>query len=147
MLKFKNKDEVKQAFKNYSDSHEIAEMLNSLSESSSPNEAYWLKEAAIHIKGMYGDFRSAIHLITEKSESETTKSCESHQVDSMRISRRAKNILLAEGIKTVEDLSQRSCSSLMRLPNCGLSTAQEIEKAMKELGFKLVGEFNNETED
>jgi len=58
-------------------------------------------------------------------------------VSDLRLSMRASNCLLEEGIKTLRDLVARSREEVLGMRNAGETTADEIEEKLKELGLAL----------
>jgi predicted DNA-binding transcriptional regulator AlpA len=49
----------------------------------------------------------------------------------------ARNRLVADGIKTVADLTKKSGAELLRLPGFGPASLREVETALARLGFSL----------
>lgn len=59
------------------------------------------------------------------------------KIKSLGLSTRAGNCLLADNICTVEDLISRTKSDLLKLPNCGLRTLEEIISTLNNHGMTL----------
>ncbi len=57
--------------------------------------------------------------------------------ENLKISSRAKNALLSAGIKSPEELAQKSATDLMGLEGVGEKAVTEIKKALTKLGLEL----------
>lgn len=88
----------------------------------------------------------AKHSKKVKRERRTVKSLglEKHivetNIDTIDFSVRAKNILLNMGVKTVGDVVMLRRIDLLRAPNCGVRTVEEIEQELCFLGLGLADE-------
>lgn len=60
-------------------------------------------------------------------------------IDNIDFSVRAKNILLNIGVKTIGDVVALERIDLLRAPNCGVRTVEEIEQELCFLGLGLAG--------
>jgi len=61
------------------------------------------------------------------------------RVEELELSLRAKNCLKAEGIKTIEELCTNNRNYLLKLPNLGKRTLNEIIDALAKRKLKLKG--------
>ena len=58
-------------------------------------------------------------------------------IDAFTFSVRTYNVLNNEGIKSIHDLLKKSETELIRLPNCGRRTVDEIKKILAQHNLKL----------
>ena len=62
------------------------------------------------------------------------------EVKDMKISGRAKNCLKSAGVKTVKDLLDVEAWELLRVPNLGRKSVEEIIEYLGEIGHSLKGQ-------
>lgn len=136
MLKFKNREEALAAFKKYDDSLDIAESLEDLIDGESAITDYWLKEAAVHIRAMYEDFRSALYVATETDDNPIATP---ERLSDLKLSARTKGALSAGDVDSVSALTSMTELDLLKLPNIGRTTLSEINARLSVFGLKLRG--------
>lgn len=61
----------------------------------------------------------------------------SDPVGLLRLTTRARNALLSEGVETIGQLTRYSPEYLLRIPNLGPGSIQTIERALAEVGYRL----------
>lgn len=82
------------------------------------------------------DHVSDINLMVEKEEDEKEKVLEM-TVEELDLSVRSFNCLKRAGINTVEELTQKSESDMMKVRNLGSKSLQEVTEKLDELGLSL----------
>lgn len=58
-------------------------------------------------------------------------------VESLKLSQRTKNAILEAGIKTAEELAQKSADEILSIEGVGAKAVMEIKKALKTVGLAL----------
>lgn len=72
-------------------------------------------------------------VVSSKSESNT----EAGGVESLKLSQRTKNAILEAGIKTAEELAQKSADEILSIEGIGAKAVAEVKKALKVVGLSL----------
>ena len=75
-------------------------------------------------------------IIVEKEEDETVKVLELN-IDELELSVRSFNCLKRAGINTVEELTNKTADDMMKVPNLGRKSLEEVLAKLKELGLSL----------
>lgn len=81
--------------------------------------------------------KTEVQKISKDSSSVSEAKPKELKIEDLEISERVKTALLANGIKTVAGILQRKKETLRSLGGIGDKALQEIEKALKSLGFEL----------
>lgn len=134
----------------YSDSAEISNALNCMTEGALSDDAYWLTEAAAHIESLYENAcyaQRTIKRLREEIESlkrlspktlsgdfnldQSIKSCEELTV-------RTRNCILAERINTtVRDLTEMTEVDILKMTAMGKKSLNEIKLFLANKGLSL----------
>ena len=64
-------------------------------------------------------------------------------IDQLELTVRANNVLITEGIYEVSDLLSRTANELLKLPNCGKVTVNEIKTALAGFGLELRNPYDH----
>ena len=96
-------------------------------------------------KGEYFDFEEYMPEIAEYSYLMADAMMEARNksldakvsIDAFTFSVRTYNVLNSEGINSIHDLLKKSETELLRLPNCGRRTTDEIKKILAQHNLKL----------
>lgn len=134
------KDECVKRVEVFDDSLELAEKLRELADAMSPGDAYWVKEAAENLDGMHELLRHfASH---EKKAAAEAVPVAKHPLrdDSVKfigLSTFVANNLLDAGIKTLGDLAGCTATDLLKQPNLGRKSVNDIKSVLATYGMKL----------
>lgn len=142
------------ALQSFSDFHEIACQVERMKDMIDDDEeldrsdAYWLAEAAIHIRGIH---RFAVHAIGQiaiyarhdlkiadmESAFIDRSGILEKPIESLKIGTRCKNVLRAQGISTVGQLVETKERDAITFPNMGPRLLIELKYALIQHGLYL----------
>ena len=63
-----------------------------------------------------------------------------NSIKDLELTVRAENVLRAENIRTISELTHWTKKDFLRLPNCGATTVSEIIMQLNRIGLTLRGE-------
>jgi DNA-directed RNA polymerase alpha subunit len=87
---------------------------------------------------MYSDcWICSLPWITAERLRKSVSSLDKLSIKELNLGTRARNVMIAEDINTIYDLMKWCESDLLKVPNCGKTTATEIKLALQEIGLEL----------
>jgi DNA-directed RNA polymerase alpha subunit len=137
----KSKHHMLQRAEEFSDSQELADALHCIYEDGECGTAaqYYVKECAIHIEAMYSLLMEMARRIAVDTPSALTPTTSAYPpLTELDLMARTRNCLNSQGIKTIEQLATWDLNGLLKIPNLGRKSTNEVIAVLLHFGLALL---------